>query len=148
MSELPEKNHSYQVSGLFLGIFYFLLFAWLLICLFFLFTIIKGFESPAWPRVFIVTFILFYMCYFALAFSHKLEVWDGGNIRLTSFRRIVRARAQDIPLVEGPHMPIGFIRFRPDREKAYLFCQTSSSSLQKALAAIKRANPDIQFKRL
>ncbi|MBC8246988.1 MAG: hypothetical protein H8E81_05330 [Deltaproteobacteria bacterium] len=148
MTELPEKNHTYQVSGLFLGIFYLLLFAWVLICLFFLFTIIRGFESPAWYRVFIVAFILFYMCYFSLALSYKLEVWDEGDIRLTSFRRTVQTHAQDIPLVEGPYLPIGFIRFRLEREKAYLFCQTSSTSLKNALSVIKKANPDIQYNRL
>jgi hypothetical protein len=51
-------------------------------------------------------------------------------------------------LIEGPHLPIGFIRFRLEREKAYLFCVAKDKELQKILFAIRKANPDIKFKNL
>jgi len=95
-----------------------------------------------------IAFILVYMCYFALGISYKVEVWEDGRIRLTSFRRTVHARADDIPYVEGPQLPLGFIRFRLEREKGYLFSVTNDASLRKVLSVIKAANPDIRFKNL
>ena len=95
-----------------------------------------------------IVFILLCMCYFALAISYKLEVWHDGRIRLTSLRRTILTRAEDIPYVEGPHLPLGFIRFRLEREKGYLFSVKNDASLNKALQVIKAANPDIKFKNL
>ncbi len=117
-------------------------------CLFFLYTIIIGLESAGWYRLVMVAFILFYTCYFSLAISYKIEMWEDGDIRLTSFRRTIQTQIEEIPLVEGPHLPIGFIKFRLEREKAYLFCQTNSPSLKNVLSVIKKTNPHIQFKRL
>jgi hypothetical protein len=73
---------------------------------------------------------------------------EDGILRLTSFRRILRVDPKKMELIEGPHLPIGFIRFRLEREKAYLFCVVKDRELQKILFAIRQANPDIKFKNL
>jgi len=50
--------------------------------------------------------------------------------------------------VEGPYLPIGFIRFRLEREKAYLFGVPRNRDLQEVLSVIRKTNPDIKFKNL
>ncbi len=146
--ETPSKSHVYQAPALFVGIFYLLLAAWVVVCLVFINSIFNEFGLAGLFRLFMIVFILIYMCYFASAISYKIEVWDEGHIRLTSFRRIINTHAEEIPIVEGPHLPVGFIRFRLEREKAYLFCLMNNEFLKKALSVIRNANPDINFKNL
>lgn len=144
----PSKSFVYKAPALFVGIFYLLLAAWVVVCLVFLNSIFNEFGLAGLYRLIMIGFILCYMCYFAAAISYKIEVWEEGDIRLTSFRRIIKTHAEEIPIVEGPHLPVGFIRFRLEREKAYLFCLTHNAFLKTVLAAIKSANSDITFKRL
>ncbi|NQU63996.1 MAG: hypothetical protein HQ517_06895, partial [SAR324 cluster bacterium] len=86
--------------------------------------------------------------YFSLGISYKIEVGENGSILLKSFRRTVKTFAEDIPIIEGPHLPIGFIRFRLEREKGYLFYIAYNPAINAVLKKISRANPDINFKRL
>ncbi len=54
-------------------------------------------------------------------------------------------------MVEGPRfafLPYGFIRFRLEREKAYLFCCITDEELQRILKTMKTNNSDIKFKGL
>jgi hypothetical protein len=51
-------------------------------------------------------------------------------------------------MVEGPHLPLGFIRFRLEREKAYLFGVPKNRDLQQILEIIRKTNPEIRFKNL
>ena len=146
--ENTSQRHVYLAPVLYVGIFYLLLAAWVVMCLFFLNAIFNRFGLAGFYRFFMIAFILLYMCYFSSAIAYKIEVWEEGHIRFTSFRRIIKTHAEDIPLVEGPHIHVGFIRFRIEREKAYLFCLTHNTFLKKALAVIRSANPDIMFKRL
>ena len=98
--------------------------------------------------MFMIGFILFYMWYFSLAISYRLELRDDGEIRLRSLRRTLRTNAEEIAVVEFPRVGLGFIRFRLEREKAYLFCLSQNVVLKTVLAAIKSANSDIIFKNL
>ena len=95
-----------------------------------------------------IAFIILVMCYFSVTISYKIEAWDDGRIRLTSPRRIINLHAEAIPLVEGPHLPFGFIKFRLERKKAYLFSVPNDKSLRAVLSVIKNANPEIHFKAL
>jgi hypothetical protein len=146
--ETTSESHVYQAPALYVGIFYLLLAAWVVVCLVFINSIFNEFGLAGLYRLIMIGFILCYMCYFASAISYKIEVWEQGHIRLTSFRRIINTHAEEIALIEGPHLPVGFIKFRLEREKAYLFCLTNNAFLKKTLAAIKSANSDITFKRL
>jgi hypothetical protein len=111
--ETTSESHVYQAPATYVGIFYLLLAAWVVMCLVFLNSIFHKFGLAGFYRLFMIAFILFYMCYFASAISYK-----------------------------------GFIRFRLEREKAYLFCLTNNAFLKTVLAAIKSANSDITVKRL
>ena len=142
------KSYIYQAPILYVAIFYVLLAAWAIVCVIFLGVSFNKWGLANFFQLFMFAFVLFYTCYFSAAISYKIEVWDEGHIRLTSFRRIIKTHAEKIPLIEGPHLQVGFIKFRLEREKAYLFCLTHNAFLKTVLVAIKRANSDITFKRL
>jgi hypothetical protein len=142
------KSYVYQASIQYVAIFYVLLAAWAIVCVIFLGSSFNKWGLANFFQLFMFAFVLFYTCYFSAAISYKIEVWDEGHIRLTSFRRIINTHAEEIPLIEGPHLPLGFIRFRLEREKAYLFCLKNDEFLTTALSVIRSANPSIEFKRL
>ena len=145
---VKTKRYVYQAPTLYVAIFYVILAAWAVVCV----TVLgSGFNTWSLANVFqlfIIAFVLFYTCYFSVAISYKIEVGDKGSIQLTSFRGIIQTRAEEIPLIEGPHFPIGFIKFRLEREKAYLFCLVNNTSLQKVLSVIRAENPQIKLKGL
>jgi hypothetical protein len=140
--------HGYQAPMIYLGIFYAALVTWTIICV-----LLIGFKvtQSEWAnlfQLFMIAFIIAMTWYFSMGISYKVNVEEDGTIQLTSFRRILRVDSRKMELIEGPHLPIGFIRFRLEREKAYLFCVVKNKELQKILIAIWKANPDIKFKNL
>ena len=97
-----------------------------------------------------IAFMLVYTWYFSLGIYYRISVDDNGEIQLTSLRRITEVHARQIETIEGPRfgLPIGFIRFRLEREKDYLFCMVTDSVLQQVLKIIRRASPDMKLKSL
>ena len=143
-----SMRHVYQAPAPLVVVFYTILVVWSVICISLIDTILEeGGTSGVFP-LFMIGFILFYMWYFSLAISYRLELRDDGEIRLKSLRRTLRTNAEEIAVVEFPRIGLGFIRFRLEREKAYLFCIAQNAVLKAVLAAIKSANPDIMFKNL
>ena len=148
MVDHPDESarHVYQAPALLVGAFYIILLVWSVICISLIDAILEeGGSSGVFP-LFMIGFILFYMWYFSLAISYRLELRVNGEIRLRSLRRILRITAEEIAAVEFPRVGLGFIRFRLEREKAYLFCMPQNAVLKTVLDAIKSANPDILFK--
>jgi hypothetical protein len=139
-------GHVYQAPTALVAVFYVILSVWSLICINLLGTILEEGERSIGFPLLMIGFILFYMWYFALAISYRLEFGDEGEIRFKSLRRTVRTYAAEIETVEFPRVGLGFIKFRLEREKVYLFGLTHSSLLKKVLAAIKNANANISFK--
>ena len=88
------------------------------------------------------------MYYFSTAISHKIEVWGNGKIQLTSLRKVITTKAEDIAYMQGPQIPIGFIKMRLEKEKAFLFAKMGTPSLNKVLKTIKTADPGIKFDRI
>ncbi|MDH3827595.1 MAG: hypothetical protein OET21_09280, partial [Desulfobacterales bacterium] len=81
--------------------------------------------------------------------SYRIYINEKGTIELTSFRRVLSVKADAISLVEGPRlafMPYSFIRFRLEREKAYLFCRITDDELQQVLKKMRLANREMKFK--
>ena len=133
---------------IYMGIFYAMLVAWTITCI-----VLIGFKltQSEWGnlfQLFMIAFIIAMTWYFSMGISYRVNVEEDGTIQLTSFRRILRIDSRKIEFIEGPHLPIGFIRFRLEREKAYLFCVIKNKELQKILLAIRKANPDIKFKNI
>ena len=98
-----------------------------------------------------IAFIMVYTWYFSLAISYKVSITPEGDMELTSFRRVIRVHAEEIGMVEGPKWALikyGFIRFRLEREKAYLYACTSDENIQKILTIMREVNEDTVFKGL
>ncbi len=127
-----------------------ILLVWTGICLF----LIGSVEYHiGWPlaRILMIAFVMVYAWYFSLAISYKIGISETGDIELTSFRRLVRVNAEVIGMAEGPKwaiIPYGFVRFRLEREKAYLFCRITDADFEKFMQILKTANPDITLKGL
>jgi hypothetical protein len=142
------KSYVYKAPVFFVWVFYLLFAAFILVDLTFLGIILNKAEASYRFPIFMLSFILIYMCYFSAAISHKIEVWNNGKIKLTSLRRTIDTKLEDIAYVQGPQLPIGFIRLRLEREKAYLFSTMENDSLKKVLKTIKTADPGIKFDRI
>src|SRR4030067_2405297 len=138
----------YQAPMIYMSIFYAMLIAWTIICI-----LIIGFKvtQSEWVnlfQLFMIAFIIAMTWYFSMGISYRVNVEEDGTVQLTSFRRILRIDSKKMELIEGPHLPIGFIRFRLAREKAYLFCVVKDKTLQQILSRIREVNPDIKFKNI
>ena len=131
-----------------MGIFYLILLVWTGICLFLIGSIEFRFGWPL-ARILMIAFVMVYAWYFSLAISYKIGITETGDIELTSFRRIVRVNAEVIGMAEGPKwaiIPYGFVRFRLEREKAYLFCRITDADFEQFMQILKTANPDMVLK--
>jgi len=106
----------------------------------------KGWVN--WFQFFMVAFVFVMTWYFSMGISYKAEINDEGELELISFRRKINIHSKKIDIVEGPHLPLGFIRFRLEREKAYLFGVPKDQNLQQILSILYKTNPDIKFKNL
>jgi hypothetical protein len=142
------ETQRYQAPMIYLGIFYAVLVAWTIICIFLIGFKLTQSEWGNLLQLFMIAFVIAMTWYFSMGISYRVNVEEDGTLRLTSFRRILRVDSRKMELIEGPHLPIGFIRFRLEREKAYLFCVVKNRELQKILLAIQKTNPDIKFKNL
>jgi hypothetical protein len=149
MREKPQTlidAHEYQAPMLYVGFFYAALVAWTIVCIFFISLKVTQSELGNLFQLFMIAFIIAMTWYFSMGVSYRINVEEDGTVQLTSFRRILRVHSRKMELIEGPHLTIGFIRFRLEREKAYLFCVARNKELQKILLTIWKANPDIKFK--
>jgi hypothetical protein len=147
-SPIPKKEYAYQAPAVFVGSFYALLVAWTVVCV-----VLIGSKtlSAGWPlfQLLMIAFVLAYTWYFSLGIAYKIFINERADIELSSFRRVLRLKAEDISQVEGPRlalMPYSFIRFRLEREKAYLFCCITDETLQRIIKKMRAANAEIKFK--
>ena len=146
--KFPKKDYLYQAPTLFLGLFYLLLLLWTAVCV-----VMIGSKtlSAGWPlfQLLMIAFVLGYTWFFSLGISYRIYINEKGMIELTSFRRVLSVKADAISLVEGPRLaliPYSFIRFRLEREKAYLFCRITDDELQQVLKKMRLANREMKFK--
>lgn len=139
---------TYQAPPHLVWTFYGLLAAWTLACSV-LFGV-RGF-SLAWADLgqwAMIAFVVAYTWYWSLGIFHRAHLDPEGNLHLFSQRRTVVVAAEQIPVVEGPLLPLGFVRFRLTREKGYLFCRAGDQDLSRLLLAIKQLNPGVKFKHI
>ncbi len=133
-----------------MAFFYILLSVWTAVCI-----VLLGAKvfSIGWPigQLLMIAFVLAYTWYFSLGISYKIRVDRDGAVELISIRRSLSVSIETIEMVEGPRLtviPYCFIRFRLEREKAYLFCRITDEALQRVLYAIRRSKQEIKFKGL
>ena len=140
----PARTYIYRAPMIYVALFYLVLLAWTVISVFIMGA--KGWIN--WTQLFMVAFIFVMTWYFSLGISYKVEINDDGKLELFSFRRLISTHSTKIAVVEGPYLPLGFIRFRLEREKAYLFGIPRNRDLQQVLSVIRKTNPDIRFKNI
>jgi hypothetical protein len=152
-SEFSKEAYFYHSPAIFMGIFYLALLVWTGICLLLMGSIEFSFGefSFGWPlaRMVMIAFVMVYTWYFSLAISFKIGITERGDIELTSFRRVVRVNAEVIGMVEGPKwaiMPYGFVRFRLEREKAYIFGCINDIEFKQYMQIMKDVNPEMTLK--
>jgi len=151
MKQQPQvlrDTYGYQAPMIYLIIFYTALVAWTIICVLLIGLKVTQSEWANLFQLFMIAFIIAMTWYFSMGISYRVNVEEDGTVQLTSFRRILRIDSKKMELIEGPHLPIGFIRFRLAREKAYLFCVVKDKTLQQILSRIREVNPDIKFKNI
>ena len=147
-SGFSKEAYFYHSPIIFMGIFYLVLLVWTGICLLLIGSIEFHFGWSL-ARMLMIAFLMVYAWYFSLAISYKIGITEPGAIELTSFRRVVRVNVEVIGMVEGPKwaiMPYGFVRFRLEREKAYIFCCITDADFEQFMQIMKTANPDIILK--
>ncbi|MBW1696206.1 MAG: hypothetical protein JRH18_03170 [Deltaproteobacteria bacterium] len=146
----PILPKVYEAPVWYVGLFYMLLAAWTAVCV-----ILLGSKTLrfGWPlgQLLMIAFVLSYTWYFSLGISYKITLDGKGNIGLTSMRRKLSLKPNEIELVEGPRfsvIPYCFVRFRLKREKAYLFVRITDETFHRILYSIRRAKPEMKFKGL
>lgn len=130
--------------------FYILLSVWTAVCIILLGA--KAFNI-GWPlgQLLMIAFVLAYTWYFSLGIAYKVRVGRDGTLDLISIRRRISIAVETIEMVEGPRftvIPYCFIRFRLEREKAYLFCRITDEALHRVFYAIRHAKEGVKFKGL
>ncbi len=146
MKPIPKATPTlrYRAPRTYVVLFYLLLGVWTVISIFFLGT--KGWTN--WVQIFMIAFVFVITWYFSVNISYQIDLNPDGNIQLISVRKVVHTDPQKIEMIEGPHLPIGFVRFKLEREKAYLFCIIGSSALKRVLSEIRTWNPEIRCKNI
>ena len=141
---------AYKAPLFFMVIFYTLLVVWTGISLFFLWPKVESGILSVF-QVGMIAFILAYTWYFSLGIFYVIRIKEDESIQMKSIRRIIEIIPDVVDTVEGPRfgvLPYGFIRFRLEREKVYLFCHITNSHLARLLARMKAANDHLKFKGL
>lgn len=136
----------YQAPILFVALFYTLLTMWTVISVPLIFLKASG-LSPL--LLLMLTFVIAYTWYFSLGIFYRISMDEDGSIQLKSFRRSIQSHCRNIDRLEGPPFPItfGFIKFRLDGERGYVFFM-QHKSLRQIFSTIRRLNPNITFKNL
>ena len=140
------KGTVYQAPTIYVTLFYTLLTIWTVVSVPLIISKASGLGTAL---ELMIGFVIVFTWYWSLGISYRIRMEDDGNIQLTSFRRSIRVHSRKIGQVEGPPLPInfGFIRFRLEREKVYLFFD-KKRPLQQILSTIRTLNPDVRFKNL
>ena len=144
--QVTQKTYAYQAPSLYVFLFYLVISAWTVVSILFLGLKYEETGKADVTQLVILAFLLGMTWYFSLGIFYRIKMEESGKIELKSFRRVIKTHAQEMSLVQGPLLPIGFLRFRLEREKVYLFCIATDQTLHQVLSFIRSKNPDIKFK--
>lgn len=136
----------YEAPKAFVAVFYLFLMAWTCISILFL---IGKFSQPEIGDILQVIMIMGVLCftwYFSLGIFYRIRLEADGSILFAGARRTLRLQPREIEAIEGPFLPIGFIRFKSGRERFYLLCSVRNTDLLAILKRIGEMNPGIHFK--
>jgi energy-coupling factor transporter transmembrane protein EcfT len=136
----------YQAPTALVAAFYLFLIVWTCIALLFLVAKLGRSELGEILQLIMIIGILCFTWYFSLGIFYQIRLESDGSIYLAGVRRALTLHPRDIETVEGPFLPIGFIRFKSGRERFYLLCWVKNADLLAILKRIGEINRGIHFK--
>ena len=143
---MEKGDRSYQAPGALVAAFYLLLIAWTAVSILFLAAKAARSELSDALQWVMIAAIFGFTWYFSLGLFYRISLAADGSLHLKGVRRGLTVQPREIEIVEGPYLPIGFVRFKSKKEKLYLLCQVRNADLQAILKRIAEINPDVQFK--
>ncbi|MEW6668119.1 MAG: hypothetical protein AB1512_23140 [Thermodesulfobacteriota bacterium] len=143
---MRKSVRSYQAPVALVAAFYLLLIAWTIVSILFLAAKAARSELRDAFQWAMIAGIFGFTWYFSLGLFYRITLDPDGSIRLKGVRRGLTIRPREIEAVEGPYLPIGFVRLKAGRERLYLFCSVRNADLLAILKRIGEINPDIRFK--
>jgi hypothetical protein len=141
-----KGDRSYQAPGAFVAAFYILLCAWTAVSIFFLAGKAARSELSDVLQWVMIAAIFGFTWYFSLGLFYRVRMAPDGSLHLKGVRRGFTVHPRQIEIVEGPYLPIGFVRFKSGKERLYLICQVRNADLQAILKRVGEINPDVRFK--
>ena len=143
----PGGVDYYTPAGLVRG-FYGLLGAWTLACLGLF--VVRGsvLDWSNYGQWAMIGFVMAFTWYWSLGVFHYAHLDDQGRLHLVSLRRALVLDVEQVGLVEGPLLPLGFVRLRLAREKAYLLCRAGDPDLSRLIHGLRAVNPGLKFKHI
>ncbi|MCU0595239.1 MAG: hypothetical protein MUC98_07240 [Desulfobacterota bacterium] len=136
----------YQAPSAVVAAFYFFLMAWTCVSVLFLIARISRSEISDVLQVLMITGILCFTWYFSLGLFYRIRMEGDGTVFLAGVRKTAKVHPREIEAVEGPFLPLGFVRLKSKGEKHYLLCWVRDEDLLAILKRIGEINPGIDFK--
>ena len=144
MMRIGER--SYQAPGTLVAAFYFLLIAWTAVSILFLSAKVVRSELTDALQWAMIAAIFGFTWYFSLGLFYRISLAADESLHLKGVRRGLTVHPREIEAIEGPYLPIGFVRFKWRKERLYLLCQVRNADLQAILKRVGEINPDVRFK--
>ena len=136
----------YQAPRPLVATFYLFLIAWTCVAVFFLAAKAVRSETADILQLIMIIGVLCFTWYFSMGIFYRIRLEADGSILFAGARRTLRLQPREIEAIEGPFLPIGFIRFKSGRERFYLLCSVRNTDLLAILKRIGEINPGIHFK--
>ena len=136
----------YEAATALVAAFYLFLIAWTCVAVLFLVARAARSELGDILQFMMIVGVLCFTWYFSLGIFYRIRLEPDGSILFAGARRTLRLQPREIEAIEGPFLPIGFIRFKSGRERFYLLCWVKNADLLAILKRIGEINPGIHFK--
>jgi energy-coupling factor transporter transmembrane protein EcfT len=143
---MPKGDRSYQAPGALVAAFYLLLVAWTCVSILFLSAKAVRSELTDVLQWVMLAAIFGFTWYFSLGLFYRVSLAPDDSLYLKGVRRGLTVHPREIETVEGPYLPIGFVRFKAGKERLYLLCQVRNADLQAILKRMGEINPQVVFK--
>jgi hypothetical protein len=136
----------YEAPAALVAAFYLFLIAWTCVAVLFLVARAARSELGDILQFMMIVGVLCFTWYFSLGVFYRIKLEADGSVLLSGVRRTHRLHPREIEAIEGPFLPLGFIRFKSGRERFYLLCWVKNADLLAILKRIGEINPGIHFK--
>jgi hypothetical protein len=142
----PSVDRLLNVPAAFVAAFYLFVIAWTCFALLFLVGRVSRSEIEGILQVIMILGVLCFTWYFSLGIFYRIEIEADDSIFLAGMRKTAKVHPRNIDSVEGPFLPIGFVRFKSKGERYYLLCSVKDDDLLAILKRVGEINPGIRFK--